>query len=80
DCLHFGCVPSKAFITAAKEVHAIYKGAKEFGLTVSGEVLFSRAIDRVKEAIHEIQEIDSDERFEKLGVDIYRGKGAFKDS
>ncbi len=80
DCLHYGCVPSKAFITAAKEVHAVYKGAKEFGLTVSGEVLFSRAINRVKEAISEIQEIDSDERFEKLGVDIYRGKGSFKDS
>lgn len=79
DCLHFGCVPSKAFITAAKEVHAVYKGAAEFGLTVSGDVLFERAIARVKEAIDEIQEIDSDERFESLGVDIYRGKGAFKD-
>ncbi|MBN8208090.1 FAD-dependent oxidoreductase [Bacillus sp. NTK071] len=79
DCLHFGCVPSKAFITSAKEVHAVYKGAAEFGLTVSGDVLFERAIERVKEAIDEIQEIDSDERFEKLGVDIYRGKGAFKD-
>ncbi|MDQ0481879.1 dihydrolipoyl dehydrogenase family protein [Guptibacillus hwajinpoensis] len=79
DCLHFGCVPSKAFITAAKEVHAVYKGAAEFGLTVSGDVLFERAIERVKEAIDEIQEIDSDERFESLGVDIYRGKGAFKD-
>ncbi|TKD69940.1 dihydrolipoyl dehydrogenase family protein [Pseudalkalibacillus hwajinpoensis] len=79
DCLHFGCVPSKAFITAAKEVHAVYKGAAEFGLTVSGDVLFERAIERVKEAIDEIQEIDSDERFGKLGVDIYRGKGAFKD-
>ena len=79
DCLHFGCVPSKAFITAAKEVHAVYRGAAEFGLTVSGDVLFERAIERVKEAIDEIQEIDSDERFESLGVDIYRGKGAFKD-
>ncbi len=79
DCLHFGCVPSKAFITAAKEVHAVYKGAAEFGLTISGDVLFSRAIERVKEAVAEIQEIDSDERFEELGVDIYRGEGSFKD-
>ncbi|WP_347549758.1 FAD-dependent oxidoreductase [Pseudalkalibacillus hwajinpoensis] len=78
DCLHFGCVPSKAFITAAKEVHAVYKGAAEFGLTVSGNVLFERAIERVKEAIDEIQESDSDERFEELGVDIFRGKGAFQ--
>ncbi|MCA0985883.1 dihydrolipoyl dehydrogenase family protein [Guptibacillus algicola] len=79
DCLHFGCVPSKAFISAAKEVHAVYKGAKEFGLTVSGEVRFQRAIERVHEAIEEIQAIDSDKRFEDLGVMIYRGKGSFVD-
>ncbi|WP_226657249.1 dihydrolipoyl dehydrogenase family protein [Pseudalkalibacillus hwajinpoensis] len=80
DCLHFGCVPSKAFITAAKEVHAVYKGASEFGLTVSGDVRFNRAIERVQEAIDEIQEVDSDERFEKLGIEIFRGKGSFKDN
>ncbi|WP_377888682.1 dihydrolipoyl dehydrogenase family protein [Alkalihalobacillus sp. R86527] len=79
DCLHFGCVPSKAFISAAREVHAVYKGAKEFGLSVSGEVRFQRAIDRVHEAIEDIQEIDSDQRFEDLGITIYRGKGSFVD-
>lgn len=79
DCLHFGCVPSKAFIAAAREVHAVHKGAKEFGLSVSGEVRFQRAIERVHEAIDEIQEIDSDKRFEDLGVTIFRGKGSFVD-
>lgn len=80
DCLHFGCVPSKALIEAAKEVYTAKKAATEFGMTLNGDGLLSTAKKRVKAAISHIQEHDSNERFEELGVDIYKGYGAFRDT
>jgi pyruvate/2-oxoglutarate dehydrogenase complex dihydrolipoamide dehydrogenase (E3) component len=80
DCLHYGCVPSKALITAAKEVHYAYKASQKFGLKIEGKVNIADAMRRVKEAIAHIQEHDSKERFEQLGVEIYEGKGSFKNT
>ncbi|WP_421379743.1 dihydrolipoyl dehydrogenase family protein [Bacillus salacetis] len=79
DCLHYGCVPSKALITSAKKVYQARKTAEEFGLDVEGEASIEQAMNRVKEAIAEIQHHDSKDRFRKLGVEIYRGKGRFVD-
>jgi pyruvate/2-oxoglutarate dehydrogenase complex dihydrolipoamide dehydrogenase (E3) component len=78
DCLHYGCVPSKALITAAKEVHHAFEAARQFGLNIEGKANIADAMDRVKAAIAHIQEHDSKERFEKLGVDLYEGKGSFQ--
>ena len=78
DCLHYGCVPSKALITAAKEVHHVYESSTKFGLKIEGKANITEAMKRVKEAISHIQEHDSKERFEQLGVDIYEGKGSFE--
>ncbi|MBM7701299.1 FAD-dependent oxidoreductase [Metabacillus iocasae] len=78
DCLHYGCVPSKAFITAAKEVHETFKSAKKFGLKVEGTAPLEHAMNRVKEAISIIQEHDSKERFKQLGIDLFEGKGYLK--
>ncbi|MFD2922797.1 dihydrolipoyl dehydrogenase family protein [Halobacillus naozhouensis] len=75
DCLHFGCVPSKAFITSAKKVFEAKKSAETYGMTLSGKPDITKAMARVKEAIAEIQAEDSHERFQDLGVDIYQGKG-----
>jgi pyruvate/2-oxoglutarate dehydrogenase complex dihydrolipoamide dehydrogenase (E3) component len=77
DCLHYGCVPSKALITAAKEVYQAYETSQKFGLKIEGNANIADAMKRVKEAIAHIQEHDSKERFEKLGIDIYEGKGSF---
>jgi pyruvate/2-oxoglutarate dehydrogenase complex dihydrolipoamide dehydrogenase (E3) component len=79
DCLHYGCVPSKALITSAKKVYAARKDAEEFRLKTDGTPDISIAMNRVKAAIAEIQEHDSHERFKTLGVDIYTGKGRFVD-
>lgn len=78
DCLHYGCVPSKALITAAKEVHHTFQTAQKFGLEIKGTADIADAMIRVKEAIAHIQEHDSKERFAKLGIDVYEGKGSFR--
>ncbi|WP_026690610.1 dihydrolipoyl dehydrogenase family protein [Alteribacter aurantiacus] len=78
DCLHYGCVPSKAYIKAAKEIHAARKAAEEFGLELSGAIDFSVVKSRVKEAIADIQPHDSRERLRSLGIDEYRGTARFQ--
>ncbi|WCK52954.1 FAD-dependent oxidoreductase [Aneurinibacillus sp. Ricciae_BoGa-3] len=79
DCLHFGCIPSKALIESAKKVHDAKKTAKEFNLELHGELDFPEAIRRVKAAIAHIQRHDDADRFKKMGVDVYHGLGRFKD-
>ena len=78
DCLHYGCIPSKALIAAANEVYQV-RQADKWGLSSSGEVDLSKVMDRVKMAIDHIQEHDSTDRFEGLGVDVYMGKARFED-
>ncbi|MEQ6389960.1 FAD-dependent oxidoreductase [Bacillaceae bacterium S4-13-58] len=77
DCLHYGCVPSKALIDAAKKVHEARKVSSEFDFTLSGEVSLKKIMERVHDAIADIQEHDSKERFKALGIDLYSGKGHF---
>jgi pyruvate/2-oxoglutarate dehydrogenase complex dihydrolipoamide dehydrogenase (E3) component len=79
DCLHYGCVPSKALIDSAKRVHTAKEAAKEFGFSINGEAQLKMGKKRVKAAIADIQVHDSTERFEKLGIDVYFGKGQFVD-
>src|SRR5262245_7196760 len=37
DCLHYGCVPSKALLRASRAVAAVRR-ASEFGIEVAGEI------------------------------------------
>ncbi|HEX5776747.1 MAG TPA: FAD-dependent oxidoreductase [Caulobacteraceae bacterium] len=62
DCLNFGCVPSKALISAA---------AKGWD--------FARAMAHVRATIETIAPIDSQERFEGLGVTVIRETARFVD-
>ena len=66
DCLNFGCVPSKALLSEAKRAHA--KG---------GGVDYSAAKDHVAKVIETIAPVDSQERFEGLGVHVIREYGRF---
>ncbi|OEH92226.1 dihydrolipoyl dehydrogenase family protein [Bacillus solimangrovi] len=77
DCLHYGCVPSKALITSAKAVHQARKSAAEFGLLIEGEADIAVAMDRVRQSIETIQHHDSHERFEGLGIDVITGAATF---
>jgi pyruvate/2-oxoglutarate dehydrogenase complex dihydrolipoamide dehydrogenase (E3) component len=80
DCLHFGCVPSKSLIDAAKSIHEGRKRATSYGLKVEGEVDLVRVMDKIRAAIATIQPHDSSERFRQLGVDVIHGKASFDDA
>ena len=77
DCLNFGCVPSKALIAAGKHAHAMTTG-REFGVKpVRPEVDYAAARAHVADVIEAIAPVDSQERFEGLGVTVIRERGRF---
>ncbi|TMW71668.1 dihydrolipoyl dehydrogenase family protein [Alteribacter natronophilus] len=78
DCLHYGCVPSKTYIKAAKEIYHARRAAGEFGFSLGGKMDFSAVKRRVEAAIGEIQPHDSRERLRSLGIDEYKGFAAFR--
>ncbi|MYL35032.1 NAD(P)-binding protein [Pontibacillus yanchengensis] len=76
DCLHFGCVPSKALIEAANEVYHA-RNVQAYGIHASGEVDLKAINDRVKASVDHIQEHDDIDRFKELGIDVYLGGASF---
>ena len=80
DCLNYGCVPSKALIASAKVAHGMTTAAP-YGISPrSPEIDYAAAKDHVKQAIATIAPVDSQERFEGLGVRVIREFGRFVDS
>ena len=77
DCLNYGCVPSKALIAAAKQAYAMH-GGERFGVPpMSPDVDFAAAKDHVARVIDTIAPVDSQERFEGLGVHVIRDWAKF---
>ncbi len=79
DCLNYGCVPSKALIAAANAAHA---AGHSTALGVSAPTVsvdFAAVMARVHHVIAEIAPIDSQERFEGLGVRVVREAARFRD-
>ena len=77
DCLNYGCVPSKALLAAGNAAHAMGAGA-EMGITpVAPEIDYAAAKDHVMRVIDQIAPVDSQERFESLGVRVIREYGRF---
>lgn len=77
DCLNAGCVPSKALIAAAKHAHAMTTGGP-FGIApATPQVDFAAVKDHVARVIDTIAPVDSQERFEGLGVHVIRAHGRF---
>jgi pyruvate/2-oxoglutarate dehydrogenase complex dihydrolipoamide dehydrogenase (E3) component len=77
DCLNHGCVPSKALLAAAKAAHAMTAGAP-FGIAPAvPEVDWGAVKDHVARVIEGIAPVDSQERFEGLGVRVIRAWGRF---
>jgi pyruvate/2-oxoglutarate dehydrogenase complex dihydrolipoamide dehydrogenase (E3) component len=77
DCLNFGCVPSKALIASGKAAYA-QAHAAEFGVAdIKPKVDYGAAKDHVADVIATIAPVDSQERFEGLGVQVIREYGAF---
>lgn len=79
DCLNYGCVPSKALLTAAKAAHEARTSGK-YGVTVSEPVVNWDGVKaHVQNAIDTIAPVDSQERFEGLGVTVIREHAKFAD-
>ena len=77
DCLHAGCVPSKALLAAAKHAYGLSQGDK-FGIaSVKPQVDFAKTHAHVQGVISEIAPVDSVERFEELGVKVIEGVANF---
>jgi len=79
DCLTVGCVPSKALLRCAKAAAAV-RNASAFGVKVNGEVSvdFGFVMERMRRLRASIAPVDSAKRYtEKLGVDVFIGKGKF---
>ena len=75
DCLNFGCIPSKALLAAAAKAHAMAGG---FGVSgVAPQVDYAAAKDHVAAVIATIAPVDSQERFEGLGVTVIRAYARF---
>jgi pyruvate/2-oxoglutarate dehydrogenase complex dihydrolipoamide dehydrogenase (E3) component/uncharacterized membrane protein YdjX (TVP38/TMEM64 family) len=76
DCLNTGCVPSKALLAAAKNIHAVKKTA---GVTVGHlEVDFRKVMDEVHQAIREVEPHDSVERYTGLGVECLQAEAKIR--
>src|SRR5205809_40121 len=77
DCLNFGCVPSKALISSARLIQQIRESEK-WGLDrQSPQFAFEKVLERMRERRAKIAPNDSQERFESLGVDVFRGEARF---
>lgn len=77
DCLNFGCVPSKALIASGKAAHAQAHAAQYGVADVTPQVDYAAAKDHVADVIAQIAPVDSQERFEGLGVRVIREFGRF---
>ena len=80
DCLNYGCVPSKVLIAAASAAHEARHGS-HLGVTAkSVSVDFARVMAHVHATIATIAPVDSQERFEGLGVQVIREAARFVDA
>ncbi len=77
DCLNYGCVPSKALIASGKVAYAM-SHADRYGIaSVTPQVDYAAAKDHVADVISQIEPMDSQERFEGMGVRVIREHGRF---
>ncbi len=72
DCLNDGCVPSKAFIHAAKMVHSA-KRATAFGLQVTGKTDLKKVTEYVHQRQENIREHENAAWLRAQGVEVALG-------
>lgn len=77
DCLNYGCVPSKALLSAGKAAQA-HRTSDAFGVTAHEPVVdYAKAMEHVHSVIKGIEPHDSVERFEGLGVTVLQDFARF---
>jgi pyruvate/2-oxoglutarate dehydrogenase complex dihydrolipoamide dehydrogenase (E3) component len=79
DCLHYGCVPSKTLIHAAKVASLMSRG-EEYGLpSFAAEVDLAKVNAHIRSVIEHIQQHDDPERFRDYGCEVIFGAAEFID-
>jgi len=80
DCLNVGCVPSKTIIRSSRVLADIIN-AEDFGIKVPSSAVadFVKVMERMRRLRADISPNDSVQKFTKLGVDVFFGKGKFID-
>jgi pyruvate/2-oxoglutarate dehydrogenase complex dihydrolipoamide dehydrogenase (E3) component len=76
DCLNYGCVPSKALLAAAKTAQVMRKGAAGVA-GAEPQIDFAAVKAQIASVIEGIAPVDSQERFEGLGVHVIRAFARF---
>ncbi len=77
DCLYYGCVPSKAFIRAARAAHD-QRNAERFGLqTKDFKADIQAVLGYVWDTVERISNHDSPERLGEHGVEVAFGGAEF---
>lgn len=76
DCLHSGCVPSKAFITVAKAAYTAHN-SKQFGINTDVSIDFKKVQNYVRSIVDNIQKHDDPIRFKSYGVEVMFGNAHF---
>lgn len=77
DCLNYGCVPSKALISAANAAQSA-RDMDKFGISAGPVKTDMRAVRaHIQSAIGTIEPHDSVERFEGLGVRVIKATAEF---
>ena len=77
DCLHYGCVPSKTLIHAAR-VASLMRRGPEFGLPACNPAVdLGKVSDHVQAVIDQIQIHDDPERFRSYGCEVIFGAATF---
>jgi pyruvate/2-oxoglutarate dehydrogenase complex dihydrolipoamide dehydrogenase (E3) component len=78
DCLHTGCVPSKAILRTARAVGEIRR-APDLGVHLGRvDVDFGAVMDRMRQRRVELAPNDSVARLTRLGIDVFFGVGSFR--
>jgi pyruvate/2-oxoglutarate dehydrogenase complex dihydrolipoamide dehydrogenase (E3) component len=78
DCLHYGCIPSKALLRTAHVADTVRR-AGEYGINAGTAVTDLQQVNAyIRQAVTTIQHHDSHERFRELGCDIYTGSARFE--
>ncbi len=77
ECTHYGCVPSKALINAAKAYKSLSK-IDELGIEVKiPTVDFKKIMEQVDEVVQGIYKHETPDVFEQMGIDVFvNGTGA----
>jgi pyruvate/2-oxoglutarate dehydrogenase complex dihydrolipoamide dehydrogenase (E3) component len=79
DCLNYGCVPSKSLLATAK-LASVWRHGAGFGVFYEPPCIdFAAVADSVGRVIAGIAPNDSQERFERLGVQVIRAEARFID-